>query len=349
MARREFLGNVVETTTTGALSSTDTSISLTNGSTFPTGSVAPFVIVLDRGTSLEEKVLVTSRSSNTLTVSQRGYDGTTAVSHSSGAFVDHVLDATTIDEVNSYVNLQSAKGDLVVHNGTNPVVKTVGTDGYVLSANSAQADGLEWIQVGVQAGSVGTTELAADAVTNAIIADDAVDTEHIADASLGRKAMFPVASLTYAGGTVSNVVSAPDYGIKNVTITKVSDPDSICSLGTPAQNGGTKIVLNTDSIYIIKVSQTTFTSTGTQTVIESYARVYREQQYLGNAQVGIDGVTDFEYASGSNNESGAFAIISTSGSSPYIVLQVNNIGAYYSEYDSLNYSGGTIALYKLFG
>ena len=104
MARREFLGSVVETTTTGSLTSTDTSISLTDGSTFPAGSTSPFTIVIDRGTASEEKILITSRSSNTLTVSQRGYDGTTATTHSSGANVDHVLDATSVQDMNTSIN-----------------------------------------------------------------------------------------------------------------------------------------------------------------------------------------------------------------------------------------------------
>ncbi len=38
----------------------------------------------------------------------------------------------------------SAKGSLLVGDGTRPEVRTVGTDGQVLTANSAQADGVEW-------------------------------------------------------------------------------------------------------------------------------------------------------------------------------------------------------------
>jgi len=330
MARREFLGNVVETATTGALSSADTSISLTDGSTFPTGSVAPFVIVLDRGTSLEEKVLVTSRSSNTLTVSQRGYDGTTAVSHSSGAFVDHVLDATTIDEVNSYVNLQSAKGDLVVHNGTNPVVKTVGTDGYVLSANSAQADGLEWIQVGVQAGSVGTTELAADAVTNAKIADDAVDTEHIADYSLGRRAMFPVATYSYSGGTVTY----NEY-VEYPTLTETSDPDGIALIDTDS-NGINRLRLGINSLYAIHVTRSTITSQDSYTATASTANLMNVSNAIFANSSGNPG---FNFA-------GVFVLLTTGDNPAAVRLAIFNNG--YNYYD-INYTGGTITLYKLFG
>jgi len=103
MLRREILGNVVSTTINVALTNVGTSISLLNGTTFPTGATAPFVIVIDRGTINEEKILVASRSANTLTVSSRGYDGTPAVAHANAATVDHVLDATTIQDMNTTV------------------------------------------------------------------------------------------------------------------------------------------------------------------------------------------------------------------------------------------------------
>ena len=101
MERREFLGNVVSTTLSASLSNTATSISLTDGSTFPTGSSDKFVIVIDRGTINEEKILIASRSANTLTVSSMGYDGIVAVAHSNNATVDHILDATSVQDMNT--------------------------------------------------------------------------------------------------------------------------------------------------------------------------------------------------------------------------------------------------------
>lgn len=99
--RREFAGAVVSTNLTGSITFSSTIISVVDGNTFPTGNTGnPFVIVLSRGEANEEKVLVNTRSFNTFYVNQRGYDGTIANSHSNSASVDHVLDATAIQDMN---------------------------------------------------------------------------------------------------------------------------------------------------------------------------------------------------------------------------------------------------------
>ena len=100
MLRREFSGSVLRVNTTDAISNTDGYINISDGSTYPDG-VNPYVIVIDRGTPSEEKILISGKSSNTLVVLTRGYDGTTAIAHNSGAFVDHVLDAAVIQNMNT--------------------------------------------------------------------------------------------------------------------------------------------------------------------------------------------------------------------------------------------------------
>lgn len=99
MLRREFTGAALRVNLASSISNTSTTIALTDGATYPLGN-SPFVIVIDRGTADEEKVLILSRSANTLTVSERGYDGTVALAHTVGAFVDHVLDAAVIQNMN---------------------------------------------------------------------------------------------------------------------------------------------------------------------------------------------------------------------------------------------------------
>jgi hypothetical protein len=102
MERREFVGNAEEAVLSANISNTDTSISVVDGSSFPSGSSGnPFVIVISRGEPIEEKVLCSSRSANTFTVIQRGYDGPVAQDHPVGSKVNHVLDATAVQDMNT--------------------------------------------------------------------------------------------------------------------------------------------------------------------------------------------------------------------------------------------------------
>jgi len=99
MKRQEFSGGVLRTTLSASISGTASSIAVADGSTFPSGSF-PFVIVINRGNAAEEKILISTRTGNTFAVSNRGYDGSTANSHTAGAFVDHILDAAVIQDMN---------------------------------------------------------------------------------------------------------------------------------------------------------------------------------------------------------------------------------------------------------
>jgi hypothetical protein len=103
MERREFAGAVVAQALSANISNSATSFSVTDGSTFPSGDLNSFVVSIGRGNPYEEKVLISSRSANTFTVLSRGYDGTTAIDHTVGELVDHVLDATTVQSMNTTV------------------------------------------------------------------------------------------------------------------------------------------------------------------------------------------------------------------------------------------------------
>lgn len=101
MERREFSGAVEETSLTAGISDSDTSITVADGSSYPTGDSNNFVIVINKGFSSEEKVLCSDRSGNTITAVQRGYDGTSASAHTSGEKIDHVLDAIAVQSMNN--------------------------------------------------------------------------------------------------------------------------------------------------------------------------------------------------------------------------------------------------------
>jgi hypothetical protein len=71
---------------------------------WPDGSVGPFFAVIDRGLTSEEKILITSRSSNVLTLPAggRGQDGTAPTAHVSGAVIFPVWTAIEADEANAH-------------------------------------------------------------------------------------------------------------------------------------------------------------------------------------------------------------------------------------------------------
>ena len=110
MTRRQYSGGAARTTITGSIgSSGGGSVILTDATGWPDGSVGPFYVVVDAGTSAEEKILMDSRVGTTLTFSTdgRGADGTVATSHSAGADIAHCLTAIDVDEPNQHLNAAS--------------------------------------------------------------------------------------------------------------------------------------------------------------------------------------------------------------------------------------------------
>lgn len=103
MARYEHQGGAKATTLSTGISSSSTSFSIADATGWPTGTSNPFWVVIDRGKAAEEKILCSSRSGTTVTVSSRGEDGTSASDHDPGASVEHCLTALEIDKFDAVV------------------------------------------------------------------------------------------------------------------------------------------------------------------------------------------------------------------------------------------------------
>jgi len=103
---RLFSSISVQTTLASPISSGDTTMTVSSGTgsallggvTLAAGGADQFTVALDPDTNNEEIVFITAASSDTFTIT-RGRAGTTAVSHSSGATVKHVL---TSDDLNAF-------------------------------------------------------------------------------------------------------------------------------------------------------------------------------------------------------------------------------------------------------
>ena len=108
--RKTYVGTATETTLAAGINSTDTTITLADGSTYGSPTVAaPMVIVVGAETPAEEQILISGRSVNVLTVAANGRNyqaggGTTGVPHALGEVIRHVLDADSVNDANRHVN-----------------------------------------------------------------------------------------------------------------------------------------------------------------------------------------------------------------------------------------------------
>jgi trimeric autotransporter adhesin len=157
---REYSSISVETTLNSGINTTATTIvlpsvgaatALLGGVTLAAGNVDIFTVAIDPDTINEEIVYVTGVSGDTLTVSRgqagTGTPGVSGIAHSAGASIKHVL---TSDDLNFFKtavqpSTLTAKGDIYAASAPGVVGRVaVGTNGQVLTADSAQARGLAW-------------------------------------------------------------------------------------------------------------------------------------------------------------------------------------------------------------
>lgn len=143
--RRSYAGASAACTLTTGISSSDTSASLTGTVTaWPNTANGSFYMVIDPGLSTEEKVLVGSRSTGSLSSITRGVDGTTAAAHSAGATCYPVFTAVDADQANKVASTLTTKGDLLATDGSALNRLAVGLDRQNLIADSGSTNGIKW-------------------------------------------------------------------------------------------------------------------------------------------------------------------------------------------------------------
>ena len=140
--RRQYAGAAAATTITAGINTSDTTCSLTATTGWPSTAAVPFYVVIDPGTSAEEKCSATI-SGSTLTLT-RAQDDTSASSHSAGATIYPVFTANDADEANEVVSKLTTKGDILVTTGSALNRLAVGTNYQVLGADSAATNGVAW-------------------------------------------------------------------------------------------------------------------------------------------------------------------------------------------------------------
>lgn len=127
--------------TTLTLASSAAVTALLGGVSLAGGNVDQFTIVVDPDTASEEIIFVRGTSGNTLTGLLRGQAGTSAITHTAGATVRHVLTSNDLDYYTSGVdNAITSAGTATLTNKTINLSSNTLT-GTVAQFNTALSDG----------------------------------------------------------------------------------------------------------------------------------------------------------------------------------------------------------------
>lgn len=143
MARKYFSNTAVATTLSANISNSDSSLTVASSTGYP---AVPFTLAINAGTSSEEIIKVGAKSGTTFSTLTRGYNGTTARAHTSGASVKHVAVAEDFDNLyththtsgDGYTNVpfSNVTGTIPLNQGGTGLTST-GSAGQVLKINSA--------------------------------------------------------------------------------------------------------------------------------------------------------------------------------------------------------------------
>lgn len=270
--RRQYAGAAVATTTTGSINASATTVGITANTGWPSSAGVTFYVVIDPGTSVEEKCLATI-SGTTLTLT-RGQDDTTAASHASGATIYPVFSANDADEANELVSKLTTKGDLLVTTGSALNRLAVGTNDYALLADSAATNGVKWGQVaaaGIASDAVTTAKILDANVTAAKLATDSVVTAKIQDGAVTAAKLAATAAIQptivdakgdIIAATGSDAVARVAVGTNGQVLTADSAESAGVKWATPTPSAITAVA--SDSVLTAQTtSSTSFTDLAT--------------------------------------------------------------------------------------
>jgi hypothetical protein len=172
MTTRKYSSRSQQTTLTGALNSTATSVAVVSASALLGGATITagetFTVVINPDTAVEEIVDVTAVASNTLTIVRGVENDGTGQTHSAGAVVRHMAIGRDFREANNHIeNTTTAHGitlaNIVQTGTTGTVNSTMILDGTIVNADINASAGI----VDTKLATISTTGKVANSATTA--------------------------------------------------------------------------------------------------------------------------------------------------------------------------------------
>ncbi len=242
MTIRKYSSRSQQTTLSGALNTTATSVTVVSASALMGGASVSggqtFTVVIDPDTAIEEIVDVTAVSTNTLTIVRGVENSGTGQSHSAGAVVRHMAIGRDLREANDHIENTTTAHGLTIAN----VLETTDTDMITTAM--------------LQASAVTTAKIADSNVTTAKIADSAVTSAKIADLTIatGDIADSAITSGKIATGAVGTTK------IDDLSVTTAKINDSAITAAKIASDAVTTAKILDSNVTTAKIADSAITS-----------------------------------------------------------------------------------------
>ena len=247
MTIRKYSSRAQQTTLSSPITSGDVTMTVGSGANLMGGKTPAvgetYTVVIDPDTALEEIVDVSNYASgNSLTIA-RGRDGSTAVAHSAGAIVRHMVIGRDLQESNDHIEASTSvhgitgavlgttdtqtitnKTIVAGSNTISGITSAMITDGTLVNADINASAAIAYSKLALT-GTIVSADIANDTIVNA-------DINTAAAIALSKLATDPLARANHTGTQLATTVSDFDTQVRTSRLDQMAAPTSTLSVNS---------------------------------------------------------------------------------------------------------------------